>query len=212
MLVELFRQSEAGKLDLDEVVVLKAEHIVPGSGVLQQLTPGSVRMTLQDVATLMVTVSDNTATNMIIERVGMENVTETMAELGLPDTKLQRKMMDTEAWMADRENLSTPLEQAKLLAMVHHAIPVAVGEPHDRAHRLGLPGAVGIGHVAAHLGHIHGPRFIPCNGNRVLDQRLSHNQLNPKTWGNAERVERLLRRENGGRPGFEPQVQRFFDG
>jgi beta-lactamase class A len=119
ILVELFRQAEEGDLDLDQTVSLSEEDITPGSGVLQDLTPGRVTMTLRDVATLMVTVSDNSATNIIIDRVGMENVNGTMARLGLSQTKLQRKMMDLEAVVADRENLSTPNEQAGLLRMLY---------------------------------------------------------------------------------------------
>lgn len=119
LLVELFRQVEERRHDLDESITVEANDITPGSGVLQQLTPGRVRMTLRDVATLMITVSDNTATNMIIDRAGMEAVNRTMETLGLAGTKLQRKMMDTEAWLADRENLSTPNEQAKLLEMIY---------------------------------------------------------------------------------------------
>ena len=108
VLVELFRQVEQGRHGLDDLITLEENDVVPGSGVLQRLTPGSVRMTLRDVATLMVTVSDNTATNMIIDRVGMENVNQTMVRHGLPQTKLQRKMMDSEAWLADRDELVDP--------------------------------------------------------------------------------------------------------
>ena len=61
VLVELFRQVEQGHYRLDELVTLAKDDIVPGSGILQRLTPGSVTMPLRDVATLMVTVSDNTA-------------------------------------------------------------------------------------------------------------------------------------------------------
>lgn len=119
VLVELLYQVEEGRYDLDETVRLEKSDLVPGSGVLQQLTPGQVTMTLRDVATLMVTVSDNTATNMVIDRVGMDRVNQRMHGLGLSQTKLQRKMMDTEAWMADRENLSTPNEQAELLERLY---------------------------------------------------------------------------------------------
>ncbi len=119
VLVELMRQVDAGRLNLDEVVTLKASDIVPGSGVLQQLTPEAVSMSLRDVATLMVTVSDNTATNMVIDRVGMANVNAEMARLGLAATKLQRKMQDRKAWEENRENLSTPDEQARLLELLY---------------------------------------------------------------------------------------------
>jgi len=141
LLVELFRQAEEGRHDLDAVVVLGEDDVVPGSGVLQQLTPGSVRMTLRDVATLMITVSDNTATNMIIDRVVMDNVNETMARLGLGQTKLQRKMMDTQAWQADRENLSTPNEQARLLALIHRGEVLTTASRDKLLRSLSIPKA-----------------------------------------------------------------------
>ena len=96
-------------------------------------------MTLRDVATLMVTVSDNTATNMIIDRVGMENVNATMTRLGLSHTKLQRKMMDSEAWIADRENLWTPNEQAKLLEMLHRGDVLSAASRKEILHILSIP-------------------------------------------------------------------------
>jgi beta-lactamase class A len=119
ILVELMRQVDKGEQDLDQLVTLAASDIVPGSGVLQQLTPSKVSLSLRDVATLMVTVSDNTATNMIIDRVGMANVTAEMTRLGLTATRLQRKMQDRTAWEENRENLSTPNEQARLLELLH---------------------------------------------------------------------------------------------
>jgi len=119
ILFELFRQVEADEHDLDEPITLRTGDVASGSGVLGQLTPEKVTMTLRDYATLMVTVSDNTATNMLIDIVGMEAVNEAMRALGLRQTKLQRKMMDREAWLADRENLSTPNEQAKLLEVFY---------------------------------------------------------------------------------------------
>ena len=118
LLVELFRQVEEGRHALDEPVVLQESDITSGSGVLRHLSPGAVTMSLRDYATLMILVSDNTATNMLIERIGMDHVNQTMARLGLTHTKLQRKMMDREAWLADRENLSTPNEQARLLELI----------------------------------------------------------------------------------------------
>ena len=139
VLVELFRQVEQGRYGLDDLVTLEQDDIVPGSGVLQRLTPGSVRMTLRDVATLMVTLSDNTATNMIIDRVGMENVNQTMALLELPHTKLQRKMQDSEAWLADRENLSTPNEQARLLELIHRGDVLNDASRKELLHILSIP-------------------------------------------------------------------------
>jgi beta-lactamase class A len=70
VLLELFRQAEVAALTLDEEIELRERDMVDGSGVLKDLTPG-LRLTLRDVATLMITVSDNVAANMLITRLGL---------------------------------------------------------------------------------------------------------------------------------------------
>ena len=79
------------------------------------LTPGVTRITLRDLATMMVAVSDNSATNVLIDRVGMENVNALMDSLGLAHTRLRRKMMDLKAASEGRENIATPREMMALL-------------------------------------------------------------------------------------------------
>lgn len=119
ILLELFNQAKQGKVTLDDPLMFQEKDIVGGSGILQMLTPGKVNMTIRDIAVLMVIESDNTATNMIIDLLGMENVNRTLEDLGFTQTKLQRKMMDNTAWMANRENISTPKETAHLLQMIY---------------------------------------------------------------------------------------------
>src|SRR5829696_2050943 len=69
LLVEVFRQAEAGALDLDERVTLRAEDVVRGSGILRDFGPG-LQPTLRDLAMMMVIVSDNSASNLLLDRVG----------------------------------------------------------------------------------------------------------------------------------------------
>jgi beta-lactamase class A len=69
VLAELFAQADEGRLKLDERLTMQASDIVGGSGVLKELVPG-LQPTLMDLAMLMVVLSDNTATNMLIDRVG----------------------------------------------------------------------------------------------------------------------------------------------
>ncbi|HXM53783.1 MAG TPA: serine hydrolase [Candidatus Dormibacteraeota bacterium] len=70
VLLELFRQAEVGALTLDEVIEVRERDMVDGSGVLKDLTPG-LKLTLRDAATLMITVSDNVAANVLIARLGV---------------------------------------------------------------------------------------------------------------------------------------------
>ncbi len=82
VLYELYRQSEAGMIDLNMQIEVREEHLIPGSGVLQDLGMG-LKLTVRDLAVLMTVVSDNSATDMILDLIGREQVENTMQELGL---------------------------------------------------------------------------------------------------------------------------------
>ncbi len=105
---------QSGRLDPQQRLALRAEDKVPGSGVLQDLSPGC-RLTVNDLATLMIILSDNTATNMVIDLLGMEPVNEMVDRLGLRDTSLRRKMYDWEAQKRGVENVTTARDMADLL-------------------------------------------------------------------------------------------------
>jgi beta-lactamase class A len=115
ILAELFRQAQQGKLKLTDPYTLRQADLVGGSGIAEALTPGVTRLTLRDVAALMISVSDNSATNVIIDRVGLENVNALLDSLGLTQTRLRRKMMDVKAAAEGRENIATPREMMTLL-------------------------------------------------------------------------------------------------
>src|SRR5689334_3433096 len=115
VLAELYRQAQAGKLKLTDEYVVRKEDMVPGSDIMLGLTPGVTRVTLRDLATFMVAVSDNSATNVLIDRIGVENVNSMLESLGLHTTRLRRKMMDLKAASEGRENVSSPREMMTLL-------------------------------------------------------------------------------------------------
>jgi beta-lactamase class A len=114
VLAELYRQAQTGKLKLTDLYAVQASDLVADSNLMGGLTPGVTRVTLRDLATMMVAVSDNSATNVLIDRVGMENVNLLMDSLGLMHTRLRRKMMDLKAAGEGRENISTPAEMMAL--------------------------------------------------------------------------------------------------
>jgi beta-lactamase class A len=88
---------------------------VGGSGVIQHFGDGSSTLSLEDLAVLMITLSDNTATNILIDALGMNAVNRTLADLGFGETRLQRKMIQPEASLRGEENVSTPAEAAALM-------------------------------------------------------------------------------------------------
>ena len=121
VLAELYLQAQQGKLKLTDEYVVRKEDLVSGSDIMLGLTAGVTRLTLRDLATMMVAVSDNSATNVLIDRVGLENVNSMLESQGLHATRLRRKMMDLKAASEGRENVSTPREMMTLLEKIHRA-------------------------------------------------------------------------------------------
>jgi beta-lactamase class A len=119
VLANLYLQAQQGKLKLTDLYTVQASDLVPDSDIMGGLTPGVTRITLRDLATMMVAVSDNSATNVLIDHVGMDNVNAMLDSLGLSHTRLLRKMMDLEAAKRGRENISTPREMLTLLADIY---------------------------------------------------------------------------------------------
>jgi beta-lactamase class A len=119
VLASLYLQAQQGKLKLTDSYTVQSADLVPDSDIMGGLTPGVTRLTLRDLATMMVAVSDNSATNVLIDRVGMANVNAMLDSLGLSHTRLRRKMMDLQAAKEGRENISTPHEMMTLLDAIY---------------------------------------------------------------------------------------------
>lgn len=125
VLAELYHQAQLsaegvpGKAKLSDLYTVNPKDLVQDSDILLGLTPGVTRITNRDLATMVVAVSDNSAANILIDRVGMANVNALMDSLGLTHTRLQRKMMDVKAAAEGRENISTPREMMTLLEQIY---------------------------------------------------------------------------------------------
>lgn len=172
ILYELFKQAEEGRLTLDDVRPLDRRHAVGGSGVLFELTTPA--LSLRDYAVLMIVLSDNTATNLLMDAVGMDNVNRRMTALGMPGLKLRRRMIDAAAALRGDENVGSPADLAKLLQIIHRseglskassdAIAGILRKPKSSALREGVPGNVpvanktgGLEAVAADAGIVYLP-------------------------------------------------------
>lgn len=103
VLVEVFTLLEQGELHKDEKFRISKEEKLPSCGALNYMHTGLV-VTLEDLYTLMIILSDNTATNMLIRRVGMDKINAKVQELGLKNTKLNRLLFDSKAASQGIEN------------------------------------------------------------------------------------------------------------
>jgi beta-lactamase class A len=96
VMIEAYRQAAAKQIDLDTVVVLRKRDMVPGSGVLTyHFTDGST-FRLRDAVRLMIAFSDNTATNLVLDAVGIGATAATMDKLGYSNTKIHSKVFRRE--------------------------------------------------------------------------------------------------------------------
>lgn len=116
VLYEMLTQADAGTLALDTAAPIDRASLVGGSGVLQHL--GTPSLSLRDHATLMIMVSDNSSTNVVIQAVGMEKVNARMTSLGLGDIRLRRLMMDAAAVKRGAENVASPQSLAKVAELL----------------------------------------------------------------------------------------------
>ncbi len=114
IMVAAFREAGRGELNLSETVAIRPEMKMPSCGALTYLHDG-LEVTLEDLVTLMIILSDNTATNILIDRLGMENVNAGMRALGLEKSTLRRLLFDSEASARGLENTITAEEMGQLL-------------------------------------------------------------------------------------------------
>lgn len=162
ILYELFVQADEGRVRLDEPKPLDRTRAVPG-GLLYELTTPS--LSNRDLAVAMILQSDNTATNVLIDLLGMDAVNQRMAALGLTGTRLRRHMIDLDAAREGRENVATPADLARLLRAFHDGQGLSVQsaadamailkKPKRTAISTGVPGDVPI---ASKPGSLEGVR------------------------------------------------------
>lgn len=117
ILIELFRQADQKPGLLREQRPFSPNEATGRSGMGRLLGPTS-SLSLEDIAKLMINLSENTATNMLIDEVKMENVNRLISGLGLTRMKLQRKMLQSDLQARGEDNLATPAEAATLMTKI----------------------------------------------------------------------------------------------
>lgn len=119
ILIELYRQAEAGEINLDATYTVRDSDKVGGAGILKEVGHETVRLTLHDLAVMMMVLSDNTASNLLIDLVGMDRINRTMQKSGFQHTKLVRRFQDYYGLHTGLDNTSTPQEMVHLLTMLY---------------------------------------------------------------------------------------------
>lgn len=163
VLLELYRQSEAAAgaraCRLQDRYTLRGADVIDGSPILAGLWgtrmgdgsssgPSLPSLSNRDLALFMTVASDNTATNVLIDRVGMAAVNALCDRLGLAHTRLRRRMLDAAAVRAGRDNTSTPLELARLVQAIQEGQVIGAAATADLMSILRQPKA---GYFAAAL-------------------------------------------------------------
>lgn len=92
LMIASYQAANEGKVDLDEMITLKEEDKVPGSGVLTNNFSAGLKLSLYDAVRLMIAYSDNTATNLVADAVGLTATRDLMHKLDCPETQLHSKV------------------------------------------------------------------------------------------------------------------------
>ena len=160
IMAEAIDKVKSGELSLDSDIEVKASDIVDFS-VLLFLKPRAY--TLEELLRLMIVYSDNTATNVLIDFLGMDNINKCIRKLGYEKTLLQRKMMDFESAKAGRENYTAPEEMAGFLNRLYDGtllgseyddimLDTMKGQADEMDMRLHLPDEIPIARKSGELG------------------------------------------------------------
>jgi D-alanyl-D-alanine carboxypeptidase (penicillin-binding protein 5/6) len=125
VLIELYRQSLAGSVSLSKMITVQESDKVPGSGILTDHFKAGTQIPLETAARLMITYSDNTATNLVLDQIGLTSVAKMMAELGSPETQIHAKVFRRDTSIAPERSQkyglgsTTANDMLNLLERIH---------------------------------------------------------------------------------------------
>lgn len=114
VLIEAFNQHEKGMIDLNDRVKVTVEDRVPSCGAVAYMHDG-IQVTLRDLCNLMIIISDNTATNILVKKLGIDNINNTLEFYGIKNTRIQRLLFDDIAEQEGKRNYFSPRDIGILL-------------------------------------------------------------------------------------------------
>jgi len=126
VMLEVYQQVLEGKIKLSDMVVLRKEDMVPGAGVLTYHFSEGATFPLRDAVRLMIAFSDNTATNLVLDKIGIASTGKRMADWGFPNSKINAKVFKGSTTSIDPERTkkfglgsTTARETVQLLEKLH---------------------------------------------------------------------------------------------
>ncbi len=156
IMIELFRQVDAGHLSLDTGYRLRPADKAMGSGVVSRLHDG-IELTLDDLAYLMMSISDNSSTNILIDQVGQERVNATMRDLGMAGSTLGRRMRGSHVDPGEQENWAVPDDYTRAIGSLFDG---SAASAMSCARMLALlEGQQNDRRIARHLPRVNRPRW-----------------------------------------------------
>ncbi|MFH1684464.1 MAG: serine hydrolase [Candidatus Margulisiibacteriota bacterium] len=114
-----YHLAESGKLNLDQTLLFKEKDKLEGSGVLRWMKAGK-KYSIRNLIRMMISLSDNTATKMVIDRIGIENINNYIKDLGLNNTQIVDRTMLNEP-SSEKINQTSPQDMAYLCRMIQKA-------------------------------------------------------------------------------------------
>lgn len=164
ILGKAMQQIQAGAMHLEDRIVMTEDDKVGGAGIITGYEAGTA-FTVYDLLVLMITESDNTATNMMIDQLGMDQINQYIAREGYADSILQRKMMDFDAVAAGRENYTSVNDLGTFFVRLYNGqvvdpyydglmIEILKGQTDTEGIPTALPNAV-VAHKTGELGGVY---------------------------------------------------------
>lgn len=178
ILTAFFQEVDEGRIRLKDSYVLKEEDIVGGAGTLQREAPGT-RVNYYDLADKMIVGSDNVATNILIETIGMAEINKRMASWGMTATQLNRMMMDFEAIRQGRQNYISAQDANRMLMLLYKgkllsrkskkaALDMLLRCADAEGIPAGLPAGVRVAHKTGTLDYVRGDAGIILSRNKLV--------------------------------------------
>lgn len=120
ILAEIFHQVSLENADMEEIIIVKESDKVPSCGALNLFTSKEINVDVRTLCNLMIALSDNTATNVLMKHFNINKLNNGFRQIGLEKTKINRLLFDDEAQKQGKENVFVPKEIGVLLEQIYH--------------------------------------------------------------------------------------------